>query len=452
MTIMRRAGAAVVVSFTCWSAGPCLSAQSMQRPVPQESTRRYIDPDRGTSIEDLVAKALDQAPAVLAKRALVRGAQAELMQAGLRPNPAVSLDWRDEVGGKDRQSSVGISWPLDLFRRKARTAVATSGVKAAEEDANETARQLAAEVRHQAGRALAAVRQLQIREAVAAAARQTRDLIAARAQSGAAPPLERDLAEVESRRAEVELIRQRAEADTALIGLKALVGLEPSTPLRLREDLEAVVARQDGQPSAPPADQPAIARAVGARSDVRAAETDVAIAAARTELFRREGRPDVSVVGAYMRMDSGFAPLGLTPTGQPVPIRGRFHNLAIGAMVTVPWRNRNQGAVAASTATEQAARHELAARKLAAEAEIDAARLRDEQARRALDVFSGGLRDLAARNLEVMRESYLLGRASLIDVLTETRRYLDVETAHAVALFEAFESRVALALAMGVIR
>jgi cobalt-zinc-cadmium efflux system outer membrane protein len=425
--------------------------RAAQAPAQSETVKRYVDEARGLLVEELVALALEKAPSILASRARVDIARGDLTQAGLRPNPMATVERRDEVGGTDNQTMVGVMWPLDLSRRSGRTNVARQQVAGAGYRAADDERLLAAAVRGQVARLLAAVRQLEVRERIWNAARQTRDLLASRAESGAGTPLDRDVAEVESRRAEADLARQRAATDVALAELKALVGMPPDAPLLVRETLEATVRR------AAIADTPVLnaataATLVDARADVRAAESAIALAAARTDLFRREARPDVNVTGSYMRMNAGFGQLGLGPGGQPTPIRGLFHNVAIGVTVTVPWRNRLQGAIAAAVAAEAAARHEREALRLIVSTEIEAARVREQHARRVWEIYSGGLRDLAAHNLDVTRESQQLGRASLVDVLAETRRYLEVETAYTEALFELLNARIALASAMGVVR
>jgi cobalt-zinc-cadmium efflux system outer membrane protein len=166
-------------------------------------------------------------------------------------------------------------------------------------------------------------------------------------------------------------------------------------------------------------------------------------------LAAREGKADVALTGGYMRTASGFPQLGLTPALTPTPIEGTFHMVMFGATVSVPWSNRNQGAVAAAAASLDAARHDRDARRLTALNEIAALVERESNARAALDVFGSGLRDLAAKNLDVLRESYQLGRASLLDVLAENRRYLDVEMAYADAQLELALARIALAGALG---
>ena len=49
----------------------------------------------------------------------------------------------------------------------------------------------------------------------------------------------------------------------------------------------------------------------------------------------------------------------------------------------------------------------------------------------------------------VVRQTYELGRGTLLDVLTEQRRYADVERAYTDALREAYDARQTLKEAMG---
>jgi outer membrane protein TolC len=56
---------------------------------------------------------------------------------------------------------------------------------------------------------------------------------------------------------------------------------------------------------------------------------------------------------------------------------------------------------------------------------------------------------LARRNLDVVRQTYELGRGTLSDVLAEQRRYLEFETEYTSALREAFEARTSLEFARG---
>src|SRR6185503_18084089 len=132
---------------------------------------------------------------------------------------------------------------------------------------------------------------------------------------------------------------------------------------------------------------------------------------------QREGRPDVSLFGMYMRTDAGFPQQGVAPSGSLERVRGVFHYWSAGAMVTLPIANRNQGSVAAAEAGRTGSAAELEAARLTAQTEIVAARSRDEYARQALQAYGGEVVRLARQNLDVVRQTYELGRGTLVDVL-----------------------------------
>ena len=73
-------------------------------------------------------------------------------------------------------------------------------------------------------------------------------------------------------------------------------------------------------------------------------------------------------------------------------------------------------------------------------------------ARAALSLYAGGIRTLARRNLDTVRETYQLGGATVFDVLAEQRRYLEAERGFTNALSAAFASQVNLSRATGDIR
>jgi cobalt-zinc-cadmium efflux system outer membrane protein len=250
---------------------------------------------------------------------------------------------------------------------------------------------------------------------------------------------------VEEQRLEADRMLQAGVADRRMIELKRLLGMPFDAPLTLRESLEGLVQRDARPPSDP-------SSAATARPDVREAEARVRTSEAEIDRAHREGRADVTLVGAYMRMDAGFPQQGLSPGGEFQRIRGIFHYVSAGAMVTLPVLNRNQGGVAAAEADRRGAVARLEATRLAAQNEIGAARSREEHARRALEAYSGEAIALATRNLSVVRQTYQLGRGTLLDVLNEQRRYLDLERTYTDILREAYEARQGLEIALGGVR
>ena len=108
---------------------------------------RYIDERAGMSLDAAVARAVAQEPSLRAVRADVEVARGLRQQAGLRPNPMLSVEHRDEPGGTDALTTVGVEWPLDLFRRSGRVRTADRSVDVAQFSAEDRERVLVADVR-----------------------------------------------------------------------------------------------------------------------------------------------------------------------------------------------------------------------------------------------------------------------------------------------------------------
>jgi outer membrane protein, heavy metal efflux system len=420
-------------------------ALAQTRAAPSASSS-YIDQAAGLTLDDAVARALEREPTLRGSRARVDVTRGLREQAGLRPNPSLSFSQQQEPAGADNQTRFELQWPLDLFRKGGRVAVADREIEAAQHAAADRERTLAADVRTKYGEVAAAIRSLAVTEQLLAATTRQRTLISSRVDQGATPPLDRDMLRVEVQRLEAERLVQAGAVDRRMVELRRLLGMSPDVPLVLREPLEQLVGRGAAGPAADRVQQ------ANARDDVLEAEARVRVAEAQIDRASREGRPDVTVFGMYMRMDAGFPQQGLSAAGALEPIRSVFHYVSAGATVTLPFSNRNQGAVAAAEAERAAAAADLEAARLSAQTEIAAAQSRDQHARLALDAYSGGAIDLARQNLDVVRQTYELGRGTLLDVLNEQRRYLDVERAYTDVLREAFEARQLLRAALGEIR
>jgi outer membrane protein, heavy metal efflux system len=396
----------------------------------------------GLSLSQAVAVALAREPAIRAVRADVEIARGTRLQAGLRPNPTLSLERRQEPGGPDTSTEAAIEWPLDL-RRSPRIAVADAEVIVAEHEAADARRQLSADVAAAYGDVAAATRELAITDDVLAAATRQLELLRARAAEGSTPTLDRDMVDVDVRRMQAERAPQAGQVEVALLRLKRLLGMSPDLPVRVTQTLEDLVAAEAVATGAPSA---------FTRPDVQAAEARVLAAGARIDEASRAGRPEVTLFGSYMRMDTQFPQRGFSPRGELERVHGQFNYLSAGAMVTLPLWNRQQGTLAAATAARQAAEARTEAARLAAATEVSEARIQYEQAHRAVKLYQDGVRPLAQQNLDIVRETYRLGRATVFDVLAEQRRYLETERAYTEALSQAYAAHVNLGRATGDIR
>jgi len=436
MKVMSKLGLVMVATL--------VSTAAAAQPPASPSAARHVDPVNGLSLDQAIARALEQEPSLRAARSQIDVARGMREQSSLRPNPTVSFERREEPQGPDNQTMLSLEWPLDLFRRDARVAVADRQVAAAELAVADRRRLLIAAVRARYGDVLAALRDLRLFDDLVAASERQHGLLRARVDEGATAPLDRDLVAVELRRLESERLLQAGRVEVALIGLKRVLGLQPGAILMMRNTLEDVVLRESA--AVPVPDMTSI---VERRADVRESAAQVEIAGAKIERAEREGRFDVNLYANYSRMNSGFPQLGVAPTGGLTPIRSVFHYVAAGAIVTVPLRNRNQGELSVARAEQGGAVLTHQAARLTAETELAAARTRDDYARQAVTIYGGGAQGLARQNLAVVEQSFQLGRVTVFDVLTERRRYIEVERGYTDALRAAFEARTALNQAIG---
>jgi cobalt-zinc-cadmium efflux system outer membrane protein len=296
-------------------------------------------------------------------------------------------------------------------------------------------------VRLKAGEVLAAQRNLRFTDELLAVNRHTLDLVRARVERGAAPPLEANLLLVEVNRLESSRHLLASQVTVLTLQLKPLAGLGPGVPLSLRDDLHHAPVRLDLQE--------ALAQALAVRADLGMARAEVGMAEAQIVKERAEGRWDASVNVGYMRQDFGFDLRGLTERGSTQPITDIFHYVGGGVTVMLPLRHRNQGNLAAAMAETTAAEHRLQAALLTVRQEVMAAFTHHAAAQQALEVYSRGVREVARHNLQVVRQAYELERSTLLDVIAEQRRYIDIEMGYTDALKQVYDAAVDIERAVG---
>jgi cobalt-zinc-cadmium efflux system outer membrane protein len=228
----------------------------------------------------------------------------------------------------------------------------------------------------------------------------------------------------------------------ALLELRNLIGMMPEDPLRLRGDLN---------PSVEPLPAVGIVTEVALRerADVRAARAAEELAEAQIEQARSTGRFDASISTKYELMNFGFSQKGFDDAGRLVPINGRFHSVAVGVNLSLPVRNRNQGAIEAAVAEKEAATKRREFTELTVRREIAASFARYEQSMRAAEIYRVGVRDQANANLAVVRQTYELGSKTLLDFIAEERRFIEVETSFIDSVLETYLARVEIERATG---
>jgi cobalt-zinc-cadmium efflux system outer membrane protein len=227
----------------------------------------------------------------------------------------------------------------------------------------------------------------------------------------------------------------------ALLELKSLVGMKPEEELRIRGTLEPAPLASSKEEL--------IAGALE-RPDLRAMRSAEAVANARVRQAQTEGKLDASLSASFQRMDSGFPLNGLTSLGQPTRIQGIFNLATIGVSITLPTRNRNEGAVATSLADMEGAKRRREYAELVVTREVTAALLQQAKAKESLDIYAQGVRQQSRENLAVIQRVYELGRSQLLDVIAEQRRLIETEIGYIDTLNRYYQASVRVRLAAGI--
>ncbi len=394
------------------------------------------------TVDEVVARALADNPDLRAVRAEVDAAVGRVKQAGLRPNPMLELGGQKAIS-PDNNLNIGVTLPLDLNGRvDGRVGVAQRELEMKRAQVAERERRLAADVRLKAGELLAGRRNVEVTEELLRINRDALRLVGDRVREGAAPPLEENLLLVEVNRLDASRQMLESRVTVTALQLKALAGMEPDAPLALRGELAGV------SPAVSRAE--AVAQALAGRPDLEVARADAAMARAKIRKEEAEGRWDASVSVGYQRQDFGFSGLrGVASNGSLQQIQDVFHYFGAGVSITLPVRNRNQGNVAAAVAETRAADRRQEFMVLVIRQEVEAAFTQLDAAQRALSLYERGVRDVAQRNLEVVRRTWELGRGNLLDVITEQRRLIEIENGYTDALKQVFDATVEIDRAVG---
>jgi cobalt-zinc-cadmium efflux system outer membrane protein len=394
------------------------------------------------TVDQLVARAVAENPDIQAAQADVQAARGRLLQAGLRPNPMLELGGQKALG-TDNNLMVGVTLPLDLNRRKeGRVGVAERELEMKLAQVTDRERRLRAEVRMKAGDVLGARRDLEVTDDLLRVNREALRLVGERARRGAIPSIDENLLLVEVNRLDANRSMVESRVEVFTLQLKALTAWPSDGPLVLTGDL--------GAPAPVPDRAAGVTRALDRRADLRVAQADAAMARARILKEQAEGRWDASINVNYQRQDFGFMGLsGITDRGGTRAIQDVFHYFGGAVTITLPVRNQNQGNVAAARAEATAADRRIELATLVIRQEVDAAFAQYEAAQRSLEIYARGVREVARQNLDVVRQSYQLGRGTLLDVIAEQRRYIEVEMGYTEALKQVYSAAVDIERAVG---
>ena len=372
------------------------------------------------SSNEAVRYALSHRPELRAANARINGSERLRVQAGLIPNPHFVFrkeDLRPETSpfGANSQTYWEGEQLLEISgRRGGRIAVANQNVEQRRLEVDLDRRQIAMSVRESYWRAKAMQALAGLYDQDAKYFRQVIDYHEARFKEGKIAEVDLLRVRLQGQQIQAEAANARLDSEKALLVLAQEMNAASNSAWVLSDDLETL---EEPRPIPPGSDISTL------RTEAQIAQQSIAQAKARTQLERANGRPDLLFTGGYKRdvqLDTALA----------------------GVQFDLPLFNRNQGAVAASRAEEDAARETYQATQNRLVAELALAQREYEMRREQyLQVFKP-LRDQAVEISDISRSAYQAGGLDLLRLLDAERARVDAQLSYVRAL-EGFHLSVA---------
>ncbi len=420
------AGCAATARDAGW-ADPRPLGRDLSVRRPGEPTAAAASPERRAvdagplTLREALALALLGNPDLAAASWQVRVREAEVLQAGLLPNPELEIEVEEFGGSEDRggfdsaETTVLLSQVIQLGGKVgARTRVAELERDLAGWDFEAARLQVLADTAGAFIRAVAAQRRLALAEKSLGLAEQVFEVIRERVAAGKVSPLEESRAGVAL--ATTRIARARAERSllAARTDLAARWGGTADEIAEIDGDLERL--------SAPPA-LASLLQAVSQSPSIARWETEAAHRLATLEREKAAAWPDVAASGGVLRFEEtdDWA-------------------FVVGLSIDLPIFDRNQGGIGA-------ARHQVARAREERRAAVVAQRAALEMAYHSLVAAFGeasSLRDdvmpAAQRVFEASREAYERGKVGYLEVLDAQRTLFEARGQYVDALSSYHES------------
>jgi cobalt-zinc-cadmium efflux system outer membrane protein len=170
-------------------------------------------------------------------------------------------------------------------------------------------------------------------------------------------------------------------------------------------------------------------RALQVRPDLRAHRLELEAGEKAVALARAEGRPNITAGISYSHERSITELESLEEDSED--------NL-IGLRLSAPFpvSGRREALLREANARKGAAQQRLAALRKAVSREVQNASTRLASTEASVELYRSQILPQVEQNLEIVRESYRLGEAGLLNVIEERRKFLDVNSGYLQALHD----------------
>ncbi len=373
----------------------------------------------GLSDDELVSLALWNNAAFRATLADLGLSRADLVQAGMLPNPTLSMLM--PFGAKPLEMT--LIYPLEIFwLRPQRIETAKLDVEQTARRLVQTGLDLIRDVRVAHAELTLAKERLKLAHSSVTLNQNIAELTHARLRAGDASELEVTNAQVDALQAQEQHSRFRHDCEIAKERLRNLAGLS------LEQWPENISAEKLPDSNKFDAEQ-LLTEALNARPDLRAAEINVESAGERIGLAKAE----VFKLTASLNAKQVNGPLLAGP----------------GLDVTLPIVNQNQGGVAQAQARfDKAARQYVATRQRIA-LDVREAHARLQQASESLKQWQQTILPPLQAAIQDAENAYAAGNVTYLFVLETQRRWLDAQLKTAQAAADLRRARAELERSVG---
>ncbi|MEW6487318.1 MAG: TolC family protein [Thermodesulfobacteriota bacterium] len=360
----------------------------------------------GLTLEEVTARVLAGHPTLQAASAEAAAREGAALQAGLRPNPEVSLEVEElgAAGGGDAlETTLALEQALELGGKRAkRRQAAALEADLAHWDQASARQDLLAEVHTAFFEALAAQERLAQAEVLSDLTERGLRAVEERVDAGKVSPIEKTQARVAVSSARIELRRAQSRWEGARRRLAALWGGTGGEVGTLAGSLAAAV------PFPPEAELEAL---LPDNPDLARWEAEIAQKKAGLEAARSLAVPDLTLSGGLRAVGAGDEVTGL-----------------VGVSLPLPLFDRNQGGVGEARAGLNKARAEARGALLRLRAELAAAYQEAETAQVEAQTLTERLLPDAEAAFEAVREGYRLGKFDLQRLLDVQRAVVEART------------------------
>ena len=380
------------------------------------------------TLQETIARAREQAGAVVIARARVAEAEAGVIDASarFRDNPVIegAAGPRTGSAGRGTDLELGVSQQFETGgQRQARIAGARAAVDRQRAAGQQSVRDVVFDAVSAFLDAIAATERLHIAEGADTIARELLNVTERRYALGDIAAIDVNLARIDAARSTATLVAARADLTAAAGALRSILRIPAAEPIELRGSLDL--------PPPPAVDR--LETSVDQRPEFAMLQAEVREAEAQAQLGRALRRPDLGFRVGYEREESDTILLG-------------------GLTITLPAFQKGQGTLAAGVARANRARTEADIARQAAVAQLRTAYAVYEQHAALSAAFEKDAVPSLEDNETLARRSYEAGEMNLMDSLLIRRDAVETRLTIIDRRLDAARSRLAVDFIAGVIQ